>query len=305
MFTRSAVMTQRPFGSVGSTGLKLEILHTYLVMYQRTLHKRFRTRYIDAFAGSGVIPYPTHSEELPLELDEDTIECLKGSSLRALELENPFSEYIFIEKRKRCLDELRERTKIYQDRKCDFRNGDCNEELIKLCAQKNWTRNDRGVVFLDPFGSQVRWETIEAIAATQKLDLWYLFPSGYSVFRQVSNSGTVLPEHRPAIDRIFGTTEWLPHISEPTGQTDLFDAPSAQTKAVTSDWAADFMIARLQSVFQGHVPDLKVGLSNRGGYPGYHLLFASGNPSKPAVDLSRRLAFAAVKAMEKRRGRLI
>jgi len=34
----------------------------------------------------------------------------------------------------------------------------------------------RGVIFLDPYGMEVSWETVEAIARTEALDCWYFFP---------------------------------------------------------------------------------------------------------------------------------
>jgi three-Cys-motif partner protein len=34
----------------------------------------------------------------------------------------------------------------------------------------------RAVVFLDPFATQVEWDTVEAIAATHAMDVWILFP---------------------------------------------------------------------------------------------------------------------------------
>ncbi len=38
--------------------------------------------------------------------------------------------------------------------------------LQAFCAKRNW-KKCRAVVFLDPFGNQVEWKTIEAIARTK------------------------------------------------------------------------------------------------------------------------------------------
>ena len=44
-----------------------------------------------------------------------------------------------------------------------------NLEIQNLC-NKDW-RSRRAVLFLDPYGMQVEWKTIEAIAATKAIDL--------------------------------------------------------------------------------------------------------------------------------------
>ncbi len=43
------------------------------------------------------------------------------------------------------------------------------------------------MVFLDPYGMQVEWSTIEALAATKAIDLWYLFPLGVGVARLLTH----------------------------------------------------------------------------------------------------------------------
>jgi three-Cys-motif partner protein len=46
--------------------------------------------------------------------------------------------------------------------------------MRKIC-DNDW-RSHRAVLFLDPYGMQVEWQTIEAIAKTAAIDLWLLFP---------------------------------------------------------------------------------------------------------------------------------
>ncbi len=50
---------------------------------------------------------------------------------------------------------------------------DANEHLLWWCRATDWKRH-RAVVFLDPYGVQVEWRTIEAIAQTKGIDLWLL-----------------------------------------------------------------------------------------------------------------------------------
>ena len=83
-----------------------------------------------------------------------------------------FDSYIFIERDpERCaaLERLRD---DFPDRADNIhvQQGDANEEIQALCG-KDWSSH-RAVWFLDPYGMQVEWRTIEAIAGTKAIDLW-------------------------------------------------------------------------------------------------------------------------------------
>ena len=56
-------------------------------------------------------------------------------------------------------------------------NAEANSYIQDMCSNRRWTKN-RAVLFLDPFGMEVTWETIAAIAKTKAIDLWILFPVG-------------------------------------------------------------------------------------------------------------------------------
>lgn len=294
-------MAQKRFGSANSTGRKLDVIEEYLSMYQRALSSTgFQTLYIDGFAGSGEIPLGEQDQGL---FDADVSAVLRGSADRALNIAPPFSRYVFIDKRRKCIDALSAKFKNSEnvDRvKCIV--GDANEQIRKICVDEHW-QTQRGVVLLDPFGSQVEWATMEAIAATKALDLWYLFPAGVSVFRQIGNTGIVHGTHGASITRIFGTEDWNKAFFVPSVQSDMFDA-GRQSKSVTPESAARFMIERLRGVFQGGVLDEMIPLGKH-AYPSYYLLFAWGNPSTKAASLAKKLAKAAVKATDRKYGRLI
>jgi len=69
-----------------------------------------------------------------------------------------------------------------KEKKIDLINTDANSWIIDRCNNYKW-QNNRAVLFLDPYGMQVNWETIKAIANTEAIDLWYLFPFGIGVNR--------------------------------------------------------------------------------------------------------------------------
>lgn len=295
-------MAQKKFGSADTTGRKLDVIEAYLSMYQRALSKTgFTTIYIDGFAGSGEVPITDHSEGL---FDDEVKLVLAGSADRAVKIEPPFSKYVFIDKRKKCIKALRKKFdgSGLEDR-MGFRVGDANDHIKRLCAEERW-KAQRGVVLLDPFGSQVEWSTIEAIARTRSLDLWYLFPAGLGIFRQISKDGTVDPSHEKSITRLLGTDEWKSSFIKPSKQADLFDGGLASEKVVTAESAAEFAIQRLKSVFKGGVMEEMIPLGKH-AYPSYYLLFAWGNPSKKATELAGKLAKAALKATDRKHGRLV
>ena len=98
-------MPQRRFGSQDATGRKLDVIDTYLSMYQIALkNTQFRMIYIDGFAGTGEIPLTNESKTL---FDEEVKQVISGSAPRALRVKPPFSRYVFIDNRQACIDELR------------------------------------------------------------------------------------------------------------------------------------------------------------------------------------------------------
>ena len=91
---------------------------------------------------------------------------------------NPFTDYTFIEKNSNRVQKLHELKQEFSNRKIEIYPGECNNylqsSLISHSAEY-WT-DRRALIFLDPFGMQVAWTTIEAVAKTKAIDLWVLFP---------------------------------------------------------------------------------------------------------------------------------
>ena len=146
---------------------KLGILERYLDAYTTTLkNQSFKLMYIDAFAGTGQVMLSND--------DGDATSFLRGSVQRAIEIENkPFDKLIFIEKDPaRCTD-LENLCEAHPDRNTIIENSEANSFLRGL--REDWERW-RGVLFLDPFATEVEWSTIETIAGFNALDTWILFP---------------------------------------------------------------------------------------------------------------------------------
>src|SRR5262249_1323172 len=141
----------------------------------------FRTVYVDAFAGSGfraARPKSPAGQGLFINVRQAEEADRKGSAMLALELPNKFDSYLFIERNSRYAQSLRSAIASEHEEllgRCTILEGDANEILQDWCRGQNW-RRQRGVVYLDPYGMDVEWNTIRAIARTKALDLWVLVP---------------------------------------------------------------------------------------------------------------------------------
>ncbi len=154
----------------------------------------------------------------------------------------------------------------------------------KASSLSTFLSRSRAVVFLDPYGNQVEWATIEAVAATEAVDLWYLFPAGLGVHRQIGRDARIDGDKRRSLNRLFGTTGWLDECVAPDDglQGELFDATTPRhTKIATPDSITRYMIKRMKTVFTGGVLDEWLPLG-RQGHHSFSLLFAWANPSEKA-----------------------
>ena len=170
---------------------KLEQLGKYLAAYMKIFTQNpkaawYRTIYVDAFAGTGYRTPPEidRSTARLFSRDEEAILFQKGSAVIALETEPSFDEYLFVDLASDHVRELELLKARYPDkaRKVRIEQQEANQFLASWCKSTNWGKT-RAVVFLDPYGGQVEWETIQAIAQTNAIDLWVLFPVGAVVNR--------------------------------------------------------------------------------------------------------------------------
>lgn len=281
---------------------KLDAVENYLNIYTQALKNQgFQLVYFDAFAGTGEVQIASHSggeEQFSLWFDalpdsefpelQNTQLIVEGSAARALSLVRPFDEYIFTEQSAWKAAKLKELVSRHPQIKAEVSVVDANQRLVEFCEKSDWRRT-RAVVFLDPFGSQVEWSTIQTIAQTRAIDVWYLFPAFWSVYRQISHEGKMTPEQERSICRILGTDEWKAEWLkfEPSG--DLFEQSRLiGQKHVDVVQITRYMIGRMKTVFEGGVLDQWLPLGPKKQHH-FSLLFAWANPSDKA-KLAAKLA---------------
>jgi three-Cys-motif partner protein len=277
------------------TEIKLKVLEKYLSAYAKILRKTqyYRFAYIDAFAGTGYVKDKSkrpHDNPLLIEYDEEAKEYIKGSVKVALESEPHFDQYIFIELDQKKTDELKKMIKREHpelENKITIRNDDANKIIRELCA-RNWDKH-RAVLFLDPFGMEVEWKTIEAIAGTKAIDLWILFPLGVSVNRLLMRERDAIPDSwSNGLDKIFGNHDWFDIFYQVKKESTLFGDDEAVIKTANFDIIASYYIQRLKEIFAGVVEE-PMYLYNSTHNPIFLFCFASGNPkgSKTAIKIAR------------------
>jgi three-Cys-motif partner protein len=268
---------------------EMERVRKYLAAYTTIMSKqRFRFAYVDAFAGTGYrsLRHEENPDELmfPEIAEQESQQFLDGSARIALQIKPRFDKYIFIEKDEKRFVELKT---LESDYEADIQreNEDANTYLQKFC-KKNWTKN-RAVLFLDPYGMEVEWKTIEAVAKTQAIDLWLLFPLGIAVNRLLRKDGQIDPIMREKLDRLFGATDWYEVFYRTIKRPGLFGEETHIEKVGGFDAIAEYFVRRLKTVFAG-VAENPLPLYNSRNNPLY-LLFCCRNPrgARTAVDIAQ------------------
>ena len=259
------------------TRQKLETVQRYLKPYSTALNGKFKLLYVDACAGSGAsIPKSATKAETedaqqalaglgrPV-VDSDQI--VIGSALRALAVEPPFHRYLFNDLDRKNVTSLKD--SIAQDfahlnDRIITTELDANEMLKNMAVSYDW-QETRAVVFLDPFGLQIRFETLEILAKSRAIDLWYLVPV-FAMYRQVSGDGEINPDGGPRVDAALGTTAWRDSavVTEFVPEN-LFEAAQVRTKrAIDIEAFEKIAKDRLASAFGGRVLDKTLPLGKNG-----------------------------------------
>ena len=182
---------------------KLEIIYQYLDRYTTALKNQpFQLIYVDAFAGDGTW---RASLGYTREVYGEFTQILKGSAARALDVtDKSFDRLVFVEKNQERSANLRDLAAKHPHRKIDVFTEDANAKLPEFC--RSMRSFDRAVVFLDPFATEVSWATVEAIADTQKIDCWVLFPLS-AIARMMRRADKPPPTLASQLDRTFGGRE--------------------------------------------------------------------------------------------------
>ena len=157
---------------------KLDCVEAYATAYLKVMQQQHwaELRYIDAFAGRGkqAVKDAAGKVGVDAELDSffgsasdrrDVKAFLEGSALRVLNASSQatrgFERYTFIDSHRPSCEELRAAVSASNPdvtHRIEFACEDANAALDRCLADINW-QTTRALVFLDPFGLEVKWST--------------------------------------------------------------------------------------------------------------------------------------------------
>ena len=261
---------------------KLTILEGYLDAYTTALkNQAFELVYLDAFAGTGWIESGN---------EDDYGIPIMGSADRALSVRyRSFDRVVLVDHDSEKCHHLRELRHHYPGRVIDVQCEDANGFLRRL-HRGTYGKAWRGVLFLDPFGVQLEWSTVEHIAGLQKLDMWLLFPAS-AIGRMLPLSkdpDAVTPQWVNRLNAVFGNDSWR-RLYSPSAQRNLFGMEEVHRDRGV-DGLRSIYESQLQGLFGNRFLGLSRTLKNRKNSPLFELFFCVGSPSPQAIGIAKRIA---------------
>ena len=260
---------------------KLQMFKGYLDAYLTVLkYKSFNKVYIDAFAGTGSININSNDEQA----------VIAGSAKRALSSDLKFDHYYFIEFSKKKCEELQIMVNSEFPDLADrvtVHCGDANKCLSDIIDSLDW-RITRCLLFIDPFATAFKWESLEKVAGTKGIDLWYLFP--YSALnRMLKRHGNIDDSWKKRINSLLGTDDWEKEFYNDSPQLNLFATEPEQEKDADLAKITEYILQRLRKVFP-RVASKAYVFENNSKTPMFLFCFAVSNTSKSAQDIAIRIA---------------
>jgi three-Cys-motif partner protein len=221
---------------------------------------------------------------LPDLAEREPQALLEGSARLALKTEPRFDRYLFVDRNEARCNQLESLKSEFPDLAGDIqiRRGEANAEIQDLCG-RDW-RSARAVLFLDPYGMQVEWQTVAAVTKTKAIDMWILFPLGIGVNRLLTRSGEIPEPWRHRLDNLLGTTHWFDEFYRLRKTNTLFGAEEEMVKQASTESIGKYFVNRLKTVFPA-VSDRPRVLSNSSNCPLYLLCFAAGNEKGAPIAL--------------------
>jgi len=295
MEDKPTTKSNRPWGGKW-TEQKLEAFEKYVNAYLTIMNKhrasyKWKLIYFDAFAGSGSRDYESEQDDCnqtllaELDMDETEANLYKGAAERVLNIDQPgFDYYYFIDRDKKANDALDKKLAHFKPDKAKmfFRSGDANEQIAKFADALRKNKKMKALAFLDPFGMQVDWASLEQLKGAG-VDLWILVPTGVIVNRLLDRKGKL--KHIGKLASFFGLkeAEIREHFYPKTVQQDLFGETSIVQKiSQPIKRISELYVKRLQTIFK-EVTEAPFEMKNTQGTPIFHFVFASNNSTAKKI----------------------
>jgi len=164
--------------------------------------------------------------------------------------------------------------------------GDSNAILTEEVAKTiRYEKFNRGFVFLDPYGFQVEWLTINCLAQARAFDIFVNFPI-MGVNRVLDRKRKPDEGTLDLLKRMMGETECVERLYET--QVDLFGERRSSRERSSAHQLARIYIDNIRKLF-GHV-STPVVMRNSTNAPLYALFLASHNQTAVKItnDIFKR-----------------
>jgi three-Cys-motif partner protein len=262
------------------TKSKLDRIEAHLPVFTREMDaKSFATLYVDAFAGDGVVELPKakvfKNRGLGLLANLKIETCVPGSARRALAIDPPFDRYLLNDNDSFNCQKLREMRDEFPElaERVFVRNRDANDFVLDVCERYNWGMT-RAVFLLDPYATQLRWSTLEAVAETKAADVWYLFPIS-AVVRLLARKGIDGEARRQTLRDVLGIDDIDGEFYRSWVHTGMVTKETSVRTARTTDLnrLVEHLVVRFRALFE-FVPWPK-WVTNRTNSTMFLLFFAS------------------------------
>jgi three-Cys-motif partner protein len=281
-------MVDHEFGGQ-HTDLKLAIVEGYLNAFTKALRPKFKHLwYVDAFAGTGARTVRTESEgptliEAPVE---EAVERRRGSAQIAIDARPEFDFLVFIETNKSYISALLDLRAKNLQRSISIFEDDANSALKSLVANNSW-QDKRAVVFLDPYGMEVEWSTLKALAVTEGIDVWFLFPLA-GLYRQATRKLTDIDaSKRAALTRMFGDDSWEAELYPVSSDRDMFGDLLERRRELDPRGLEKYVQRRLGEIFGAVLDPLPLPIDR--GPQMFSLFLCIANKSPAAIGLAKRI----------------
>lgn len=285
------------------TEQKLNAFEKYVKAYLTIMNKYrekygWRLVYFDGFAGSGSRTNNDEDGEIEDILDlfesqitQEEANVYQGAAERVISLEKEmrgFDNYYFVETDDASRNSLENKLSKYEIHgKSLYLPDDANMALRKLSNTLQNNSNVKALVFLDPFGMQINWESI-AVFKDLYVDLWILIPTGVIVNRLLEKklNKEIGLRHGPKLESFFGISEQkiMDYFYREEKSQTLFgnELPVMEKTENAIMKIAELYIERLKTIFP-NVTSQPLILYNNHNVPIFHFAFASKNSTATKI----------------------
>lgn len=208
------------FGGIW-TRKKIQALEAYLKFYATALKDQpFELHYVDAFAGTGSHrPVAGTEQELLMPVED-----IHGSVNTALKISPGFDTYHFNDLDPQNVAQLEAIKESHTDKVIEIYQQDANDFVPQFCA--NLKSNARAVLFLDPYSTQLNWNTLKHVADSKKVDLWMLFPISVIMRMTPKDGSRIIPAWKNTLDRLIGKKHYISRLKKHLWVTYLTQSPT-------------------------------------------------------------------------------